>query len=67
MFDVLIFSTHKPSFDNKLQRYLMTDTEDIQDGLMWWYKKRKMFPQLSCMGRDYLSIPGEYSLLLCLS
>jgi hypothetical protein len=34
------------------------DTEDVKDGLMWWYEKCVAFPRLSHMAWDYLSIPG---------
>ena len=44
---------------DELQRYLTADTEDVVDGLMWWHERCAMFPHLSRMARDYLSIPGE--------
>jgi hypothetical protein len=40
---------------------LATDVDDVKDGLAWWYERRAMFPCLSRMARDYLSIPGEFS------
>lgn len=43
---------------DELDRYLSTDTEDVRDGLSWWYERRATFPCLSRMARDYLSIPG---------
>ena len=44
---------------DELQHYLAVDTEDVMDGLMWWYERQTVFPQLSRMARDYLSIPHE--------
>ena len=49
-----------PSSLDELQRYLAADVEDVSDGLMWWHERQKIFPRLSRMARDYLSIPGEY-------
>jgi hypothetical protein len=44
---------------NELDRYLSTDPEHVIDVLMWWTERRSMYPHLSCMVLDYLSIPGE--------
>ncbi len=60
MFDRIMDITPKPSSDDELQRYLAADVEDVKDGLMWWHERRAAFPHLSRMGRDYLSIPGEF-------
>jgi len=46
-----------PSLD-ELQRYLAADVEDVTDALMWWHERRKVFPRLSRMACDYLSIPA---------
>jgi len=54
------------STDDKLQLYLAADVEDMKDRLIWWYERRAMFPQLSRMARNYLSIPGESFFFLCL-
>ena len=45
--------------DDELDRYLAADIEDTKDPLMWWYEHHGAFPNLSCMARDYLSIPGK--------
>lgn len=39
--------------------YLRTDVEDVEDVLLWWYEHRSMYPQLSHMAMDYLTIPGK--------
>jgi hypothetical protein len=62
MFDTIMDVTPKSSDDDELQRYLAADVEDVKDGLMWWHERRAVFPRLSRMGRDYLSIPGEFLL-----
>jgi hypothetical protein len=43
---------------DELARYLSTDPEQVQDVLLWWHEKKAMFPCLSCMALDYLTIPG---------
>jgi hypothetical protein len=54
-----------PSPDNcdELDCYLAMDVEDVKDGVKWWYEKWYTFPHLSCMARDYLSIPGKCALI----
>jgi len=48
---------------DKLQHYLASDIEDMMDALKWWYEGRGLFPYLSRMAHDYLSIPSEQCLL----
>ena len=70
MFDNLMDDMPTPtssSADDELQCYLATDVEDVKDGLMWWYERCMMFPHLSHMAHDYLSIPGEHLVFLLLS
>jgi len=55
------------SLDDELQCYLATDVEDVKDRLMWWHERRTLFPRLSHMAHDYLSIPDEYFVFLQLS
>ena len=58
-FDNILDVTPPPWDDcDELDHYLAMDTEDVKDGLMWWYEKRVAFPRLSRMAWDYLSIPG---------
>ena len=59
MFDVLL----KPSpsskvTGNEVDRYLATDPEEVENPLLWWWERRSMYPGLSRMALDYLSIPG---------
>lgn len=45
---------------DELDRYLSTDPEHAVDVLMWWTERKAMYPHLSRMALDYLSIPGEF-------
>ena len=48
---------------DEVERYLASPVEDIPDPVKWWVEHRAVFPCLSCMARDYLTIPGKsYSL-----
>jgi hypothetical protein len=44
----------------ELDRYLSTNVEDVCDPLMWWTERKSMYPALSRMALDYLTIPGEH-------
>ena len=43
---------------DELNRYLSTDPEPVPDMIVWWHSHQAMFPSLSRMALDYLSIPG---------
>jgi hypothetical protein len=43
---------------DKLARYLSTDPENVKDVLIWWHERKAMYPRLSRMALDYLTIPG---------
>ncbi|KIL55791.1 hypothetical protein M378DRAFT_54282, partial [Amanita muscaria Koide BX008] len=43
---------------DELDRFLSTDPEHVQDVLGWWFERRHIYPCLSRMARDYLSIPA---------
>jgi hypothetical protein len=61
MFDTILTSSTKPlEARDEVDRYLSTDTENIRDPLLWWSERRAMFPCLSRMALDYLTIPGMY-------
>ena len=44
---------------DKLDRYLMDNTLKVDNPIKWWLIKSSLFPSLSCMALDYLSIPGK--------
>ncbi len=48
---------------DELDRHLSTDPKNVDDGLAWWNECHVMYPHLSHMALNYLSIP---SMLLCL-
>lgn len=47
------------TFRDKLQCFLNSDPEFVQDVLLWWFEHRHVYPWLSRMAMDYLTIPGE--------
>lgn len=63
MFDnipALSFAMNMPAED-ELATYLSTDPVQIKGSVLdWWQGKREVFPHLSRMALDYLSIPGAY-------
>ena len=44
---------------DEVTRYLQTVPEKVDNALAWWYERRHVYPGLSHMAHDYLSIPGE--------
>lgn len=47
--------------------YLSTERElSVKDGLLWWYERKHIYPHLSRMAMDYLSIPGNLSFFILL-
>ena len=44
--------------DSELDDYLKLPAESVQDPLKWWDDHSKIYPNLSQMALDYLSIPG---------
>ena len=51
---------------DELDRYLSTDPEHVLRALPWWCEQRKMYPTLSRMALDYLSISGMHESILLL-
>src|ERR1700692_2300957 len=48
---------------NKLDDYLSQAIEKVSDPIGWWWDHRKVYPKLSAMAFDYLSVPGKFYLL----
>ena len=47
----------------ELDHYLKSaQVKDIKDPLQWWMDNQVSYPRLSRMARDFLIIPGEFSL-----
>ena len=60
MFDnMLALATQDAVALDEVTRYLQTVPEKVDDALAWWYERRHIYPGLSRMAREYLSIPGE--------
>lgn len=58
MFDTLLKTSSKAVTHDEIDRYLTTDTEDVKNVLSWWWERKSLYPCLSRMALDYLSIPG---------
>jgi hypothetical protein len=60
MFDNLstLAAPNAADLRDELDRFLSTDPEYVKDVLMWWFERQHLYPQLSRMALDYLSIPG---------
>jgi hypothetical protein len=57
--ELLALAAPKPSdIHDKLEHYLSTDPEYVLDTISWWFERRHVYPCLSCMALDYLTIPG---------
>jgi len=48
---------------NELDDYLSQGIEKVSDLIAWWWDHRKVYPKLSAMAFDYLSVPGNVCLL----
>lgn len=61
MFDNLAtLAPPKREVRDELEKYLSVDPEPVSDALLWWFEHKHVYPRLSRMALDYLSIPGEY-------
>ena len=49
---------------SELERYLSTRSDPtVSDPLAWWHDRRTMYPRLSRMALDYLTVPGAFNSL----
>ncbi len=46
---------------DELAVYLLAPIKEAEDPILWWSKRRAVYPRLSCMALDYLTIPGKSS------
>ena len=44
---------------DELDEYPGQAIEKVKDPIAWWWNHQKVYPQLSEMALDYLSIPGK--------
>jgi hAT family C-terminal dimerisation region len=49
----------KTSVSDELEKYLAAPVEKAENPFAWWVKNRRLYPRLSRMALNYLSIPGE--------
>ena len=50
---------------DELERYLSTNHKlHVKDGLLWWHERKHIYPHLSRMALDYLSILGKLFLFI---
>ena len=45
---------------SELDDFLSQPLEKVHDPIQWWWEHRIVFPTLSAMALDYLSIPGAF-------
>jgi len=55
-FDIPMEGINTP---DEIDEYLGQAIEKVRDPIAWWWDHRLMYPKLSVMALDYLSIPGE--------
>jgi len=60
IFDALptVSTAEKTAFLDELTRYLTSPTESTREPLRWWVERRAIYPCLSRMALNYLSVPG---------
>ena len=63
IFDILDELDAAPDdrIDDELEHYLSTPTEKTSNVIQWWTDRLKIYPNLSQMAIDYLTIPGTYA------
>ena len=66
MFDDLpsLCAPTQKELHDKLDWYLNTDPEMVEDIILWWDEHWGMYPCLLHMALDYLTIPGRLSFSL---
>jgi len=53
-----VSTAEKTTFLDELARFLASLTESTRDPLRWWVERWAIYPCLSRMALDYLSVPG---------
>jgi len=61
IFDALptVSRSKKVGLADEITQYLSAPTEATLDPLVWWTERKGIYPHLSRMALDYLSIPGQ--------
>jgi hypothetical protein len=62
------FRKRPQSLQSEVEEFFNLPPQDFQSchPIRWWYSNRHRFPNLYCLARDVLAIPGRLSLFLCL-
>ena len=47
------------ALDEELTRYLASPPKATANPLRWWFENQAIYPRLSRMARNYLSVPGK--------
>jgi hypothetical protein len=63
-FDFLDIPMNGMKDPDELDDYLSQAIEKVRDPIQWWWDHRSVYPKLSQMAFDYLSIPGKYFFLV---
>ena len=63
MTDFLNISMDSLKEINELNNYLSQAIEKVTDPIKWWWDHQKVFPKLSAMAFDFLSVPGMLYLM----
>ena len=58
MFDAMDQDSPLKQLDNEVSRYLQAPRESPDNVLLWWIEHCKVYPRLSRMALDYLTLPG---------
>ena len=61
IFDDLPSLATPRSVAHELETYLSSETMLVTDALKWWTANKAVYPCLSQMALDFLSIPGRFS------
>jgi hypothetical protein len=61
-FDLLDIPMNGIEEPDELDDYLSQPIEKVRDPIRWWWDHRSVYPKLSQMAFDYLSIPGAFFL-----
>lgn len=64
IFDILISDDEDGTLNqdqDELDRYLKTDVDcEVGDPLLWWVEHKHVYPRLSRMALDFLTVPGKF-------
>ena len=59
--DLFSGNSRRTLSNDELDLYLKAEPEAVSNPIQWWHTRRRLFPRLSRMALDYLTIPGTYN------